>query len=133
MNTTSEKTIIELVLQYATQMNAIETHAHATQQDFTEYQAAYKVIFDKYVTEKKRVYGGKGDCYGDPTKYDGIETATETLVTFKTKSKAEVYFKTENDFDAEYLFILLNQKGEWKIDSYKEKWYNAEKWTNRLL
>lgn len=133
MNTTSEKIIIKLVLQYATQMNEIEAYAHTIKQDFAEYQVLYKNIFDKYVTQKKRVYGGNGDCYGNPTKYDSIDKAVETTVTFKTKNRAEVYFKTENDFNAEYLFIVLFQKGEWKIDSYKLKWYNAEKWTNMLL
>lgn len=133
MSTQLEETIIELVLQYATQMNLIEDEAFKKQQDFLEYQAAYKTIFDKYTTEKKRVYGGNGDSYGNPTTYDGIENALESAVTFKTKSRAEVYFKTSNSFDAEYLFIVLFQKKEWKIDSYKYKWYNNEKWTNGLL
>lgn len=127
-----KENLIKLVLEYTTQMNEIESK-YFKSKDFDGYGKEYTKIFEKYCTNKKRAYGGRADSFGEPTKYDGIEKSINHNTELKTKSRAEVYFKTKNNFDAEYLFIVLKKSGEWKIDSYKRKWFGAEKWTNELL
>ncbi len=126
--------LINSVLEYATQMNTLELSFSKLDDEnpekdyFPEYKKKYLHIFKKYCTDKKRSYGGQGDSYGEPAQYDGIENSIEQKTELKTKSRAEVYFKTKNSFDAEYLFVLLKKSGEWKIDSAKYKWYKQEKW-----
>ena len=90
-------------------------------------------IFQKYCTNKKRSYGGKANSYGIPTKYDGIESYIEKKIDLKNKNRMEVYFKTNNQFKAEYLFVVLRSKKLWRIDSVKDKWYNKEKWNTIIF
>ncbi len=91
-------------------------------------------LFDEYCTDKRRVYGGKKVVsFGFPIKFNGIEDAIETSVELKNKNRAEIYFKTKTHLDDEYKFILLQKEGKWKIDSYKNRRYGNEKWSNELL
>ena len=133
-DTDLQNELINSALEYATQMNTLELRFSKLDDEnpgtdyFPEYKEKYLGIFNKYCTNKKRSYGGQGDSYGEPAQYDGIEDSIEQKTELKTKSRAEVYFKTKNSFDAEYLFVLLKKSGEWKIDSAKYKWYKQEKW-----
>lgn len=91
-------------------------------------------LFDRYCTDKKRVYGGKNvRSFGFPAKFNGIGSPVETSVDLKNKNRAEVYFKTKTAFQDEYLFVLLRKAGQWKIDSYKGRRFGDEKWDNRIL
>ncbi|WP_347876976.1 NTF2 fold immunity protein [Pseudomonas graminis] len=91
-------------------------------------------LFDHYCTDKRRVYGGKGPrSFGFPSKFNGVENPTETLVEIKTKTRAEVLVKTQTRFQDEYLFVFLKKTGEWKIDSYKSRRYGGEVWDSRIL
>jgi len=133
-DTDLQNELINSALEYATQMNALELRFSKLDDEnpgtdyFPEYKEKYLGIFNKYCTNKKRSYGGQGDSYGEPAQYDGIEDSIKQKMELKTKSRAEVYFKTKNAFDAEYLFVLLKKSGDWKIDSAKYKWYKQEKW-----
>jgi hypothetical protein len=129
----------DLVLDYASQQNKIERdickkdEAQPDEYFFPQYKKRYLPVFEAYCSKKKRVYGGKADSYGSPAKYDGIENYTEYSVELKNKNRAEVYFKTDNDFDAEYLFIVVRQSGVWRIDNYKNRWYNEGNLESRIL
>ena len=131
--------LISLVLEYTSIMNKIESDidsksAEEPKKDFfPEFKERYLPVFEKYCSDKRRVYGGQANSYGNPTKFDGIEKNIEKSVELKNKNRAEVYFKTDNDFDAEYLFIVLRKNGTWRIDSAKDRWYNNEKWKSVLL
>lgn len=131
--------LISLVLEYARVMNKIENEIYLKAENepkkdfFPEFKELYLPVFEKYCTEKLRVYGGKANSYGIPTKFDGIEDYIESSVELKNKNRAEVYFKTQNDFDAEYLFVLLRKDNLWRIDSAKERWYEAVKWKSIIL
>ena len=131
--------LIGIALEYATAMNAIErdiaaqSAANREEDFFPAFEARYRPVFEAYTTSKRRVWGGQADVYGTPSKFDGIETATESTATLKNKNRAEVYFKTDNVFKAEYLFVLLQEAGEWKIDNAKYRWYNAAKWSPLIL
>lgn len=101
---------------------------------FREFEKELAPIFDEYCTDKNRVYGGKNVyCFGFPTKFDGIENYIDASVELKNKNRAEVYFKTESDFEDEYLFVVLRKNDTWKIDSYKNRCYGDEKWDNKIL
>jgi hypothetical protein len=131
--------LVSLVLGYASTMNRIETEIFLKQEAggistsdlFEEYEQKYLPVFTAYCSDKKRVYGGAGS-FGCPTKFDGIEKCIEANVVFKNSNRAEVYFKTENDFDAKYLFVLVRKKGLWRIDNAKERWFNGS-WRNIIL
>lgn len=93
-------------------------------------------LYEHYCTDKKRAYGGKKNCnsFGFPAKYNGIENPIKTSVELKTKSRAEVYIKTNIDiFKDEYLFIILKKQKNWKIDSYKHRRYENIKWDLAIL
>ncbi|QQS03882.1 MAG: hypothetical protein IPK50_16500 [Fibrobacterota bacterium] len=100
---------------------------------FEEFRKEYNPIFLRYATGKKRVYGGQANSFGKPTRYDGILIETDGQATLKSKTKAEVYFKTKNSFAAEYLFVLQKEDDEWRIDSVKHKRYNSEKWNKHIM
>ena len=132
--------LVSLVLGYASTMNRIETEIFLKQEAggistsdlFEEYEQKYLPVFTAYCSDKKRVYGGRAGSFGCPTKFDGIEKCIEANVVFKNSNRAEVYFKTENDFDAKYLFVLVRKKGLWRIDNAKERWFNGS-WRNIIL
>ena len=135
----TEQQFICIALEYATVMNTIE-HDIKKQSDaapgvdfFSQFEVRYRPVFDEYTTSKRRVYGGRSLSYGIPTKFAGIENAIESTATLKNRNLVEVYFKTENAFKAEYLFVLLKEAGEWKIDNAKYRWYDNEKWTPMIL
>jgi hypothetical protein len=101
---------------------------------FDEFGKLLTPLFEQYCTDKKRVYGGPdGRSFGFPAKFNGIENPIETQVTIKNKNRAEVYFKTKTSFKDEYLFVLLCKNGQWKIDNYKQRMYEEEKWENQIL
>ncbi len=131
--------LINSVLEFASKMNELERdivekdEKNPEKDHFKEYKDKYLPIFHKYCTDKKRAYGGKADSYGTPTHYDGIEKAIDQKVVFKTKNRAEVYFKTNNDFDAEYLFVVLRKNETWKVDNVKYKWFGSDKWKPKIL
>ena len=99
--------LVSLVLEYASTMNRIEMEIFLKQEAggistsdlFEEYEKKYLPVFTAYCSEKKRVYGGRASSFGCPTKFDGIEKYIEANVVFKNSNRAEVYFKTENDFE----------------------------------
>ena len=134
-----EKHLADLVLEFASKMNAIEREIveldekNPDEDYFDEYERKYLAIFREYCTDKKRTYGGNADSYGSPSKYDGIENFIEQKTTIKNKNRAEVYYKTNNDFEAEYLFVVLRKNGIWKIDNAKYKWYGNEKWQSMII
>lgn len=134
-----ENHLIQLTLDYGSQMNELEKdicekdEKDPTTNYFDEYKKRYKPIFESYCTDKKRVYGGQANSFGIPTKYDGIEDAIEKSVLLKNKNRAEVYFKTNNDFKAEYLFVVLRKNDVWKIDSVKYRFYDKGNWKTQIL
>jgi len=140
-NTDLENHLIQVAQEYAIKMNEIENHIFETAQTdiegktdyFVAYGKLYNPVFQQYASNKKRVYGGKASSYGRPTQYDGIVAETIGQANLKTKNSAEIYFKTDNDFEAEYLFILHKESDNWKIDSVKCKWYNEEKWEQIIM
>lgn len=131
--------LIQLPLVYATQMNEIESDIYQKSSKdkdtdyFSEFKKRYLPVFEAFCSDKKRVYGGQANSYGFPSKFDGIEKAIETKVELKNKNRAEVYFKTENNFEAEYLFVLVRKNGTWRIDNAKDRWYGNEKWSSMIL
>ncbi|MDU1904388.1 MAG: NTF2 fold immunity protein [Dysgonomonas sp.] len=131
--------LISLPLVYGTLMNRIEDEIYQkTQQDrsvsyLPEFRQKYLPIFEAFASEKKRVYGGKANSYGFPSKYNGIENAVEKGVELKNKNRAEVYFRTENNFRAEYLFVLIRKNGAWRIDNAKRRWYGNTEWNSIIL
>jgi hypothetical protein len=135
----TKEQIFNHVMEFATKMNHLENKFASINKknpgtvSFEDFNNEYAEIFTPYCTEKKRAYGGQGVCFGIPTKYDRVENYIERSIELKNKNRAEVYFKTNNNFNAEYLFIVLRKEDEWKIDSYKERRFNGEKWTNKLL
>ncbi len=128
-----------MVLEYASKINELQNrcmkleHEEPDANHFPAYKKEYFPLFEKYCTDKKRLSGGKAGSFSFPPKYDGIEEAVEKSVELKHKSRAEVYFKTQNYFKSEYLFVVLKKGGEWKIDNYKERRYGKEKWENGIL
>lgn len=136
-----ENHLIHIARSYAVKMNEIENQIFETYENdktrltesFAAYKAQYDPVFQQYATSKKRVYGGQANSYGRPTRYDGITAGTTAQATVKSKSKAEVYFQTDNQFSAEYLFVLHREGEEWKIDNVKYKWYNSEKWSSLIM
>lgn len=136
-----ETHLIHIARSYAVKMNEIEIRIFEIYENdktgltesFAAYKAQYDPVFQQYATSKRRVYGGQANSYGRPAKYDGITTETAARATVKSKSKAEVYFQTDNQFSAEYLFVLHKEGEEWKIDNVKYKWYNNEKWSPLIM
>ena len=91
-------------------------------------------LFDDFCTEKQRVYGGKvRNSFGFPSKFNGCDHPLEVQITLKSKSRAEIYIKTNTNFEDEYLFIALKKADEWRIDSYKNRRYGNEKWSVQIL
>ncbi|SUI60381.1 Uncharacterised protein [Shewanella putrefaciens] len=91
-------------------------------------------LFDDFCTDKPRVYGGKvRNSFGFPSKFNGCDHPLEVQITFKNKSRAEIYIKTNTNFEDEYLFIALKKADEWRIDSYKNRRYGNEKWSVQIL
>jgi hypothetical protein len=129
----------DLVLDYASQMNTIENDickkedAEPEKDFFPKFKQRYLPVFEAYCSDKKRSYGGQADSYGSPSKFGGIENFVEYSVELKNKNRAEVYFKTTNDENAEYLFVLLRNNKVWRIDNYKDRWYGKEKWRSGIL
>ncbi len=129
----------QMVLEYASQMNELELKyieidgRNPDMDIISAYRKEYFPIFEKYCTDKERICGGKGSGFGSPPRYDSIENPVESNVEVKTESSAEVYFKTNNRFKAEYLFVVLKESGEWKIDAAKYKRYEKEKWDTLCL
>ena len=129
----------DFVLDYASQMNEIENEicrreeAEPATDFFPEFKQRYLPVFEAYCSDKQRSYGGQANSYGSPSKFDSVENFVEYTVELKNKNRAEVYFKTANDEDAEYLFVLLRKSNFWRIDSYKDRWYEEEKWNTRIL
>lgn len=136
-----ENHLIHIARSYAVKMNEIENQIYEMQENdkagitdcFTAYKAQYDPVFQQYTTSKRRVYGGQANSFGRPTNYDGITATTTAQATVKSKSKAQVYFQTTNQFNAEYLFVLHREGDEWKIDNVKYKWYNSEKWSALIM
>lgn len=136
-----EKFLIQRVKEFATKMNELEIRIFERKEEykangidvFEEFRKEYDPIFLRYATSKKRVYGGQASSFGKPTRYDGIMFETEGQATLKSKTKAEVYFKTKNNFDAEYLFVLQKEGEEWMVDNVKHKRYNSEKWNKHIM
>lgn len=132
-----------LVLEYAGTMNRIEMETFlkseskedSTSDLFEEYKAKYLPVFTAYCSDRKRVYGGKASAFGCPTQFDGIEEHVESDVVLKNANRAEVYFKTTNYQEAEYLFVVVRKKGLWRIDSAKERTYKGlyRPWHSMIL
>ena len=132
--------LINFVQEFATKRNTYEKYVHEQDETnhkidwFDEFRKLLEPLYDTYVTDKKRAYGGAKECsFGSPPKFDGIENPVETSVELKNKNRAEVYFKTESMFKDEYLFVVLQKANEWKIDSYKNRTLGREKWNNAIL
>ena len=131
--------ISSLVLEYASIMNKIEAEICqkeeiGPQKDyFSEYKEKYIPIFNKYCSDKKRIYGGQATSYGTPTKFDGIENYIESRIEIKNKNRIEAYYKTNNGFDAEYLFIVFKKNNLCRIDNAKKRWYGKEEWRAIIL
>jgi len=131
--------LISIPLVYGILMNEIESDIHQKSGKdksidyFPEFKKRYLPVFEAFCSDKKRVYGGQANSYGFPSKFDGIEKAIEKKVELKNKNRAEVYFKTENNFEAEYLFVLVRKNGTWRIDNAKDRWYGNEKWSSMIL
>lgn len=134
-----KKYLIDFVLEFGSKMNELEreivekAESNPGKDYFEEYEKKYLPIFQEYCTDKKRIYGGKSDSYGIPTRYDGIESSIEKTITIKNRNRAEVYFKTTNNFEAEYLFVVLRKNDLWRIDNVKYKWWKSEKWKSQIL
>lgn len=131
--------LVELVYEYACKINALERDifekANANEENdyFPEFKERYEPIFTAFCTEKRRARGRFANAYGSPTRFDGIENALEKKVRSKAKSKAEIYFRTQNSFNAEYLFVVLEENGVWRIDGVRERWYNSRNWRKAIL
>jgi len=134
--------LLSIALYYGSKMNEIENHIYKLSEenrekqdfdDFSEFRKLYLPVFEAFASDKKRVYGGKADSFGYPSKYDGIENSIESSVSLKNKNRAEAYFKTTNNFDAEYLFVLVRKNNLWRIDNIKDRWYNSEKWGSVIM
>ncbi len=137
-----EEYLLSMSLYYGTKMNEIENYIYKLHDEnrenqeidyFPEFRKLYLPVFEAFATDKKRVYGGKADSFGFPSKYDGIENFIESSVILKNKNRAEVYFKTNNNFDAEYLFVLIRKNDLWRIDNVKYRWYNNKKWSSTIM
>ncbi|GKX57135.1 hypothetical protein SOASR030_32470 [Leminorella grimontii] len=116
------------------QYPGIEYHYAPRTNWFAPFGERTSPLFDEFCTDKRRVYGGKNPkSFGFPSKFNGIEDPLEVNVEIKTKSRAEVYVKTQSQFKDEYLFIMLKKAGEWRIDSYKNRRYGNEKWSSSIL
>lgn len=135
-NASLEDHLVHIARTYAVKMNEIESRIfelaeadiESGKDYFDDYKKEYQPVFQQYATSKKRVYGGRADSYGQPTRYDGITATIPGKAILKTKGRAEIYFETGSDFEAEYLFVLLKEDDEWKIDNVKYKWYRNPKW-----
>ncbi|WP_019424396.1 NTF2 fold immunity protein [Paenibacillus sp. OSY-SE] len=150
------KHLVHIVQEYGSKWNNIEDHIYKQyEQEEAELREKYTgdeyhyvqrtdwheqfsgligPIFVEYCTDKKRVYGGRSrQSFGFPVKFNGIEHFIETNVELKNKNRAEVYFKTETNFNDEYLFVLLRKADTWKIDNYKNRRYGNEKWNTCIL
>lgn len=137
-----KKYLLSMALYYGSKMNEIENYIYKSSKEnkgkqgfdsFGEFRKLYLPVFEAFASDKKRVYGGQANSFGFPSKYDGIENSTETFVTPKNKNRAEVYFKTNNNFEAEYLFVLVRKNNLWKIDNIKDRWYGNEKWSSTIM
>ncbi|SQI44113.1 Uncharacterised protein [Leminorella richardii] len=116
------------------QYPGVEYHYAPRTDWFTPFGDRIAPLFDEYCTDKRRVYGGKSPkSFGFPSKFAGIESLLDAQVELKTKSRAEVYIKTQTDFQDEYLFVMLKKAGEWRIDSYKGRRYGSENWRSQIL
>ena len=131
--------LIALTYDYACKINELErdiyekSNADKQKDFFPEYKERYTPIYMAYCTEKRRTRASYAGSYGNPTKFDGIEDAVEKKFRSKAKGRAEVYFKTQNTFNAEYLFVLLLENEVWRIDSVRDRWYNRRLWSRAFL
>ncbi|MBK9577514.1 MAG: hypothetical protein IPO40_10585 [Fibrobacteres bacterium] len=140
-NSAIENHLIQTAKEFAVKMNELETRIFEIDrirdddgvETFKEFRNEYIPIFQQFATSKRRVYGGQANSFGKPTRYDGIKNETEGRADLKSSAKAEVYFKTGNIFEAEYLFVFRKENGEWKIDNVKHKRYKQEKWDMLIM
>ncbi|WP_160716892.1 NTF2 fold immunity protein [Chitinophaga solisilvae] len=141
INTALEHQLVQIARSFAVQMNEIEGRIFTLQQNdkegkidhFAVYREAYDPVFQQFTTDKRRVYGGQATSFGWPPKYDGITQETTGKAEIKSKSKAEVYFQTNNRCSAEYLFVLHRKADEWRIDNVKYKWFYNGKWSSLIM
>ena len=160
MQTGIESQAVELARNYSLQMNAWEqafeqewrahsdTYVHRASEEImaqyreldeairNRHREIYRSIFQRYVTAKTRKYGGPDAplSAGFPTKYSGIKPDTRADVEIKSKSRIEVTFNGHTSVnDGLTRFIILRVGDEWRIDSFKYKFEDEEKWINGIL
>lgn len=155
-----EKCAIDVALTYALEMNKWEaafeqewsahqdTYVHGAPQDELaryrnqdqaiqlRHRERYRMIFERYATEKERKYGGPNGplSAGFPTKFSGISSSTSVMAEQKNTNRIEVTFSGLNSVNAgSSRFILLRVGGEWRIDSFKYRFQGEDKWNNGIL
>lgn len=160
MPTGIEIQAVELARNYALEMNAWEkafeqewrahsdTYVHGASEEILaqyrerdefirdRHREIYRSIFQRYATEKTRKYGGPDapPSAGFPTKYSGITSDTRADVEVKSKSRIEVTFDGHTSVNDGFTrFIILRVGDEWRIDSFKYKFEDEEKWINGIL
>ena len=160
MQTGIDTQAVELARHYARDMNAWEqafeqewrahsdTYVHGASEEImapyrerdeaikNRHREMYRSIFQRYATEKTRKYGGPDAplSAGFPTKYSGIKSDTKACVEVKSKSRIEVTFDGHTSVnDGLTRFIILRVGDEWRIDSFKYKFEDEEKWINGIL
>ena len=102
--------------------------------DFATSLAQARSIRDRYCTAKKRVY--ERGSIGSPPELD--ERLILLSEEYPDTRKCCVLARYPKDappmkVDTEILFTLLKKRGQWRIDSAKDRVVGAEKWRQVIL
>lgn len=95
-----------------------------------EVRASEIEAFQPYCTVKKRPLGRCGS-FGSPPEHDPSESLLS--VNHLSKKRTEVVTRTNNLWNQEFLYVVMNCKGRYLIDSKKRRPVGLTEWENTIL
>lgn len=128
-----ERELIQLVLDFAQEINNLQLHyaalLHREDTDsadvFQRYHKRADQVYGRYLTRRKRscFYNGLGDS----PFFCGVNTIANFTVE-RTEKRAVVTVCTSEGL-LDFQFNLTVQKGEWSINSFKQRYRSQDRLT----
>ncbi|PXX40310.1 ankyrin repeat domain-containing protein [Undibacterium pigrum] len=84
--------------------------------DWPAMQAEMAAIFERYCTPKERPYGRNGGSFSTPPAYQPAESLLSMTDISKQKKELQTRY-----LDREFSYIAILKKGEWRLDSKRQR------------
>lgn len=126
----NDKELIDLVLNFTQQIYELHVKYHPLTQDptqdisvvFTDYKAEAQNIYLRYLTKKERKYY---TGISSPPKFAGVKSNTLTTVEHTNNGAVVTIYTMTGLLD--FQFILMCQKGQWLINSFKQRYHSDDR------